>query len=164
MISAMGETVLASIAKRSRITVGIQVLVVDDSSVIRQVIARIIAHTGMEVDKVFEASNGQEALEVISNQQVDLVFSDINMPRMNGLEMLTQLRRLEGKRDLPVIMISVEGTESAMEEAMELGATGYVLKPFTPETLAQNLRMLGLMPKAREHPQSEVDLSDPSSF
>lgn len=140
------------------------ILIVDDSMLIRQVVKKVIRQVGLDVRNYAEASNGKEALEHLQNQEIDLVLSDINMPEMDGIDMLMHLRQMEKYQDLPVIMVSTEGSEERMNEAMELGASGYVLKPFTPERLADQLRPLGLMPEAGAQPSEEVDLSDPDAF
>jgi two-component system, chemotaxis family, chemotaxis protein CheY len=140
----------------------LNILIVDDSEIIRRVVKKVIKQAGINADMIYEAADGMEALEIIKAQPVDLVLSDINMPRMDGLQMLMHLRQIETKENLPVIVISTEGSEETVREAMELGATGYVLKPFSPEKLVEQLRPLGLVcdPPA----QSEVDLSNPDAF
>lgn len=143
---------------------GIRVVIVDDSSLIRQVEKKVLRQTGLVVEEILEASNGQEALDLISRQPVDLVLSDINMPHMDGLQMLMQLRQMEDKEHLPVIIVSTEGSDATMEQAMDLGATSYVLKPFTPECLAEHLQKAGLIPMATTDSDSLPDLSDPTSF
>ena len=143
---------------------GITVLVVDDSMLIRQVVKKVIRQAGIAADRVLEADNGQQALDTLSGQSVDLVLSDINMPGMDGLEMLRRLRQDEAFKDLAVLMVSTEGSEETMQEAINLGANGYCLKPFTPESLAAQLRPLGLMPESGEDSNPDVDLSDPNAF
>lgn len=142
---------------------GIRVLVVDDSRLIRRVIGKVIRQTGIDVDETLEAGNGQEALDIIARQPVDLVLSNINMPRMDGIQMLTQLRQMQGKQDLPVIMVTTESTESTINQALELGASGYIIKPFTAERLVEGLRKTGISLKMAGYPD-DVDLSDPTSF
>lgn len=143
---------------------GTNVLIVDDSMLIRQVVKKVVRQTGIETGEVLEADNGQQAISVLEQKQVDLVLSDINMPGMDGLEMLRRLRANPAWEDLPVIMVSTEGSEETMQEAMELGASGYCLKPFTPESLATQLRGLGLMPEEGGADEPDIDLSDPTAF
>ncbi len=132
---------------------------------IRQVVKKVIRQVGLEVGQYAEAGNGREALEQLEANDIDLVLSDINMPEMDGIEMLMNLRQLDKYRDLPVVMVSTEGSEERMNEAMELGASGYVLKPFTPERLAEQLRPLGLMPDSQPAPEAdEIDMDDPEAF
>jgi two-component system chemotaxis response regulator CheY len=142
--------------------VGINVLIVDDSALIRQVVRKVVKQTGIQPDSFFEAGNGREALDIIAKNRVDLVLSDINMPRMDGLQMLLTLRRMKDKESLPVIVVSTEGSEDTMREAMKLGATGYVLKPFTAEALAEQLRPLGFLTETPS--EEDVDLSAPDAF
>jgi len=146
------------------ISVGINVLIVDDSMLIRQVIKKVVTQVGIDVDQFLMAGDGQEALKILDEEPVGLVLSDINMPGMNGIEMLTRLRQMEDKQDLPVIMVSTEGGEERVSEAMELGASGYVLKPFTAEGLVAQLKCLGMMPEKHAKDQGEIDLSDPEAF
>lgn len=141
---------------------GINVLIVDDSALIRQVVRKVVKQTGIQPDSFFEAGNGREALDIIAKNRVDLVLSDINMPRMDGLQMLLTLRRMKDKESLPVIVVSTEGSEDTMREAMKLGATGYVLKPFTAEALAEQLRPLGFLTETPS--EEDVDLSAPDAF
>jgi two-component system, chemotaxis family, chemotaxis protein CheY len=142
--------------------VSLHILIVDDSVIIRQVVKKVIKQAGIATEKIYEAADGLEALDIIKTEPIDLVLSDINMPRMDGLQMLMHLRQIESKENLPVIVISTEGSEETVREAMELGATGYVLKPFSPEKLVDQLRPLGLV--SAPPAQAEVDLSNPDAF
>ena len=91
------------------------------------------------VGTVYEAGDGLEALEALKNQSVGLVLSDINMPNMDGLEFLSRVRAEPAWRDLPVLMISTEGAQAKVLEAVERGASGYVRKPFTAEQIKDKL-------------------------
>ena len=137
------------------------ILVVDDDPEVRRFVALLLQTAG---HTVVEASGGRQALDRLGREHPDLVLSDINMPGMDGIQMLMQIRQMEDKETLPVIMVSTEGSEERMSEAMELGASGYVLKPFTPERLVEQLKPLGLMPEAAEREKDDVDLSDPDTF
>lgn len=101
------------------------------------VVARILTNTGLEIDQCFQAGDGNQALEVIREAPINLILSDINMPGMNGLDLIKNLKNNPETADIPVIIVTTEGTESTLEQAMTLGANGYVTKPFTPETLAE---------------------------
>ncbi len=107
------------------------ILVVDDSSTIRKIITRCISHTQIPVGTVFEAADGEEALTIMSDQKVHLVMTDINMPKMNGLELLAKLKANDKWKDLPVLLITTEGRVDTVLEAANKGAAGYVKKPFT---------------------------------
>jgi len=107
------------------------ILVVDDSSTIRKIIARCISHTQIPVGSLFEASDGEEALAILNDQKIHLVMTDINMPKMNGLELLAKLKGNERWKDVPVLLITTEGRVDTVVEAANKGAAGYVKKPFT---------------------------------
>lgn len=143
---------------------GIAVLIVDDSDLIRRVLKKVIRQTGIEIAACLEAGDGAEALRLLTRQPVDLILTDINMPGMDGIEMLTQLKRTENCREIPVIVISTEGSADRVDEAMELGAVGYIMKPFTPEALAERLRSLGLIPPPEKRVEVPVDSNDPRAF
>lgn len=149
---------------KERGNVGIRVVVVDDSSLMRQVVKKVIRQTGLDVEEILEANDGREALDIVVKTPVGLILSDINMPRMDGLQMLMQLRQMEEHQDLPVIIVTTEGSDATVEQAMELGATGYVLKPFTPEILAEQLHKIGLMPEVSTDAAPPLDPSDPTAF
>jgi two-component system chemotaxis response regulator CheY len=131
---------------------------------IRQVVKKVVRQAGLDVVEFLEAANGQEALDILMKTPVDLVLSDINMPGMDGIEMLMRLRQIERLQELPVIMVTTEGSEERINEAMDLGASGYVLKPFTPERLVEQLGPLGLLAKRDEGTVPPPDFSDPTAF
>jgi len=111
----------------------ISTLIVDDSSVMRKIIERALRHAGLVLDEVFEASCGIEALEILRHQRVDLILSDINMPQMDGLEFLHQMRAEKLALDVPLVMITTESSEDHVRKAIAAGAHGYIRKPFTAE-------------------------------
>lgn len=111
----------------------ISTLIVDDSSVMRKIVERALRQAGLAIANVFEASSGVEALEVLRQKQVGLILSDINMPQMDGLEFLRQLREQNLAPDVPVVMITTESSEEHVKEAIIAGAQGYIRKPFTAE-------------------------------
>ncbi len=118
------------------------VLVVDDSSSIRAIIKKIIKVSGFDVAGFLDASDGQEALAVMEANRVDLVLTDINMPNMNGLELITRIKENDHLASIPVVVVSTEGSEKKMAEAVSLGAVGYVKKPFVPEEIKQTLNKI----------------------
>jgi two-component system chemotaxis response regulator CheY len=118
---------------------GPDVLVVDDSAAIRKILQRVLRQTGMAIGAVHEAGNGQEALEILKTMKPGLVLSDINMPSMDGLQLLAAMKASEEWRDIPVVMITTEGGESKVGEAVRLGAAGYVRKPFTADQIKEKL-------------------------
>lgn len=120
----------------------VRALIVDDSSVMRKIVARALQQGGIAVGEIKEAANGAEALEIVSREKVDLVLSDINMPVMDGLEFVRQLQSVENAKGVPVVMITTEGSESHVMEAISCGARGYIRKPFTPDQMKQHVLSL----------------------
>jgi two-component system chemotaxis response regulator CheY len=118
---------------------GLRTLIVDDSSVMRKIVARALQQGGLSLGQILEAGNGAEALEILRREKVDLVLSDINMPVMDGLEFVRQLRSVENALGVPVVMITTEGSESHVMEAISCGARGYIRKPFTPDQMKQHV-------------------------
>jgi two-component system chemotaxis response regulator CheY len=118
---------------------GIRVLIVDDSSTIRRIISRCLERAEVGVTEVFEASDGREALELLSKQAVDAVLTDINMPNMNGMQLLDEIRRSKQWGSLPVLVITSECGADAVADAVGMGAAGYIKKPFTPLQLRSQL-------------------------
>ena len=117
----------------------LDVLIVDDSAAIRKILQRVLRQTEIPIGTVYEAGDGVEALETLRKQAVGLVLSDINMPNMDGLEFLTKLRAEQLWHGIPVLMVSTEGTQAKVLEAVERGASGYVRKPFTAEQIKEKL-------------------------
>lgn len=120
------------------------ILIVDDSRTMRQVIKKALGLSGFKVGECLEAGNGKEALEVLSRTWVDLILSDIHMPVMDGFGLLQALKEDENWHDLPVVMITTEANEERLQQAVALGAKGYIRKPFTPENIRSFLsRVMG---------------------
>jgi len=117
----------------------IRALIVDDSSVMRKIVERSLRQAGIELSEVIEAGNGSEALTVLQERQVDIILCDINMPVMDGLEFVKSLSGVKNAKDVPVIMITTEGGQGKVMEAVQLGANGYVRKPFTAEQIKEKL-------------------------
>lgn len=117
----------------------ITVLIVDDSSVMRKIVERSLRQAGLEIGHVFEASNGLEALAVMNEQKVNLVLCDINMPAMDGLEFVKQLPSVENAKGVPVVMITTEGSEGHVVQALSAGARGYIRKPFTADQVKEHI-------------------------
>jgi len=111
------------------------ILVVDDSAMTRMVAKKTLGTLGF--DNVFEAEDGAQALEVFKNNEIDVIFTDWNMPNMNGLELLIEIRKIN--KDVPVIMITTEGSRSKVVEAVQNGISDYLVKPFTPASLKEKL-------------------------
>jgi two-component system, chemotaxis family, chemotaxis protein CheY len=124
-------------------------LVVDDSKTIRIILGRTLRELGYEV---CEAGNGKEALKVMETEKgaVSLVLADWNMPEMNGLELLKELRHDPELTALKIIMVTTETEVDHMVLALESGANEYVMKPFTKDILREKLELVGILPVASE--------------
>jgi two-component system chemotaxis response regulator CheY len=114
-------------------------LIIDDSSVMRKIVERSLRQAGIELSEVMEAGSGVEALAALQNKKPDLILSDINMPVMNGLEFVKKLQDVPGMKDVPVVMITTEASESHVVEALSYGAKGYIRKPFTPDQVKEHV-------------------------
>ncbi|MDY7030464.1 MAG: response regulator [Thermodesulfobacteriota bacterium] len=118
------------------------ILIVDDSLPMRSVIKKTIKASGFKVGQIFEASNGEDALNILRDEWLDLVLTDYNMPDMNGLQLMTEMKKDELMKAIPVIMITTEGSQRRVAEFMEEGAEDYIKKPFTPEQIKQKLKCI----------------------
>ena len=111
------------------------IMIVDDSLTARTFIARTLEISGIELQQVFQARNGQEALDLLQREWVDIVFVDINMPVMNGVELVRRMRASEVLKSVPVIVISTDRSAHRMNELKAAGVQAYLTKPITPEEL-----------------------------
>lgn len=114
----------------------LNVLIVDDSAVMRAMIIKILRLSGLALGEIYEAANGEIALQVLNQHWIDLALIDINMPVMNGEEMLERIRQNPKMTDLPVIVISTEGSETRIDRIRQYGA-GFIHKPFNPESIRE---------------------------
>jgi len=112
------------------------ILIVDDSSVMRSMIMKTLRLSGVPLGEVHQAADGAEALEVLKEHWIDLALVDINMPVMNGEELIEKVRQRLETQDLNVVVVSTEGSMTRIDRLKKLGA-GFVHKPFTPETLRE---------------------------
>ncbi len=117
----------------------LDVLIVDDSAAIRKILQRVLLQADVSLGTVIEAGDGVEAIEKLRQQKVSLILSDINMPNMDGLEFLSHLKTNDEWKKVPVLMVTTEGSQAKVMEAVELGAAGYVRKPFTAEQIKEKL-------------------------
>jgi two-component system chemotaxis response regulator CheY len=113
------------------------VLIVDDSSTMRKIISRSLRQAGLSIDEIYEAGDGIEGLNALANNKVGLILSDINMPNMDGLEFVKTVRG--NGSTVPIVMITTEGGEDIIKQAMENGANDNIKKPFTPDQLQDKL-------------------------
>lgn len=116
----------------------INILVVDDSAVMRSMIKKTILNSGVEVGEIYEADNGQAGLEVLATEWLDILFIDVNMPVMDGMEMLEKVRENPEYVDLPILIVSTESNPERIEIIQKMNA-GFVHKPFTPEVLRERI-------------------------
>jgi two-component system chemotaxis response regulator CheY len=117
----------------------LDVLIVDDSAAIRKIVQRVLRQAELPLGQIYEAGDGLEALKTLGSQKVDLILADINMPNMDGLQLLENIKANEKWKHLPVVMVTTEGSESKVMSAAKLGAVGYVRKPFSAEQFRQTL-------------------------
>lgn len=108
------------------------ILTVDDSPSIRQMVGFTLRQAG---HTVFEAADGQDALAKLRQRPADLIVTDLNMPNMDGIELIRQVRALPACRFVPIILLTTESQPAKKLEARAAGATGWIVKPFTPEQL-----------------------------
>jgi len=112
----------------------VNVLVVDDSGVMRAMIIKTIRLSGLQLGEIHQAANGREGLEALNQHWIDLVIADINMPVMNGEEMIDQMLKDPDIQDIPIVVISTEGSKTRVERLQKKGAR-FIHKPFTPEII-----------------------------
>jgi two-component system, chemotaxis family, chemotaxis protein CheY len=115
---------------------GKRVLIIDDSSTMRKIVTRSLRQAGLDFDTIFEAGDGVEALQLLQNEKVDLILSDINMPNMDGIEFLRQKATIDAIKAIPVVMITTEAGADILSETKALGAVGDIKKPFTPDQIS----------------------------
>ena len=114
-------------------------LIVDDSLAIRKILQRTLRQAGFSLGNVYEAGDGKEALEVLRSHNVQLILTDVNMPVMDGLQFLGEVKNNSATKDVPVLVVSTEGGQSKVIEAVRLCAAGYLRKPFTADQIKERL-------------------------
>ena len=120
--------------------VKMKVLVVDDFSTMRRIVKNILRQLGFE--NILEADDGMSALDVLRSQSIDFIISDWNMPRLSGIELLKAVRTSEEWKDLPFLMVTAEGQKENVLEAVKAKVSNYIVKPFTPDTLAEKIKKI----------------------
>jgi len=113
--------------------VSYRILIVDDSCVVRSMVKKAVAMAGLDIEEVHEAGNGREALQVLQDHWVDMVFTDLHMPEMSGIELVEAMARSGVLATTPVVVVSSDPSESRAEELTRLGVRAYLKKPFRPE-------------------------------
>ena len=123
----------------------LNILIVDDSAVVRAMIAKTLRLSGIDLGEVHQARHGQEALEVLESHWVDLIFADLNMPVMNGEEMIRRIRANPAWADMPLVIVSTEGSQTRIQGLLDANAR-FIHKPFTPEKIRSVVtEMLGIV-------------------
>ncbi len=117
----------------------VNILIVDDSLPMRSVIIKTIKASGYGSANFYQAGDGKEALKILKDEWLDLVVTDYNMPDMNGIELISAMKKDEVLSSIPVIVVTTEGSQKKIEEFREKGATDYVKKPFTSEAIREKL-------------------------
>jgi two-component system chemotaxis response regulator CheY len=120
----------------------IDVLIVDDSAAIRKILQRVLRQADVRIGQVWEAGNGIEALELLRSRPVGLILSDVNMPDMDGIALLREVRATPEWKSVPFLLITTDGSQNKVLEAVSLGAAGYVKKPFTAEQIKEKLALI----------------------
>ncbi|MFO8164179.1 MAG: response regulator [Thermodesulfobacteriota bacterium] len=136
------------------------VLIVDDSSSMRAIVKKTIQVSGFNIGEFLEAADGTEAIKILTHKWVDLVLTDINMPNMTGLELISEMNKDEILKSIPVVMVTTEGREKRIQESMEMGASGYIKKPFVPEEIKN---ILNSIMGEDEHGHRDYDEDDERS-
>lgn len=115
------------------------ILIVDDSTITRALIRRALPLTGLDIGEIYEAASGAEALQRLQANPVDLVLTDLNMPEMSGCDLIEAMDASPMLRDIPVVIISTEGSKPRLQQIQRPLVVGYLRKPFTPEQLKATL-------------------------
>lgn len=135
------------------------ILLTDDSSPMRKVLKKTFKAAGYSESEFLEAADGKEGLEQLKTHTVDIVITDYTMPEMNGLEMIQAMREDPALADIPVVVVTTEGSSEIIDKFMEQGANGYIKKPFTPEQVRDLLvQILGESDYDAENDGADSDL------
>lgn len=114
-------------------------LIVDDSATMRKIIMRSIRMSGLQFDTTDEAGNGVEALEKLNASPVDIILCDVNMPEMDGRELVKKVREMDSCQDTKIVMVSTESSQEFIDNLLAEGANDYITKPFTPDKFREKL-------------------------
>lgn len=134
----------------------LNILIVDDSTLTRKKIRRIIEMVDLDVDSFFEAGNGIEALKILDDSKTDLVLADLNMPEMGGAEMIRRMRSNEATKSVPVVVVSTESNTTRVKELLVEGVKDYLHKPFTPEEFRATIQTVWNRPEIETSDVSEA--------
>jgi two-component system, chemotaxis family, chemotaxis protein CheY len=127
------------------------ILIVDDSSSMRNIIKKTLEMSGFDIGRIYEAGNGREALAVLEKDWADVILTDVHMPEMDGFAFLQVLNTREVVSETPVVVVTTEGRQERIGELMALGARACIKKPFRPEDIKKTLLdVLGMDDEALE--------------
>lgn len=121
---------------------GYNVLIVDDSPIIRKMVARTLSISDLDISGYHYAENGRQALALLEENWIDIVFADINMPEMDGMELVQEMLKKDILDAIPVVIISTERSRERIDSLKEMGIRAYLQKPFMPEEFAKVVRDL----------------------
>lgn len=117
-----------------------RILVVDDSATMRKIITNVLKELDIHPDLIIEAQDGVDAIGKVKTNNFDLILTDWNMPKMDGLHLVQNLRKLPKSKDIPIIMITTEGSKTEVIAALKSGVNNYIVKPFNAQTLKTKLQ------------------------
>mgnify|MGYP006300742725 FL=1 len=121
---------------------GYNVLIVDDSMIIRKMVAKTLSISDLDIAECYYAENGRQALEQLRDNWIDIVFADINMPEMNGVELVAEMQKQDMLTSTPVVIISTERSRERIEALKNMGVQAYLQKPFIPEEFTRVVKEL----------------------
>ncbi len=117
-----------------------RILVVDDFATMRRIIKNMLKQMGFT--NIVDADDGTTAWEILNKDKIDFIISDWNMPKMSGIELLRKVRSHEEFQDIPFLMVTAEGQQENVIEAVQAGVSNYIVKPFTPEVFEQKIKKI----------------------
>lgn len=118
----------------------LKILAVDDSPTMRRIIVNSLLSIGYE--NISEAASGEEALDIIENEDINFVVTDWNMPQMDGLSLVNEIRSSEKHKEIPILMITIHSLKEDIVEALKAGVNNYIVKPFTPDILNDKINTI----------------------
>ena len=116
-----------------------RIMIVDDSVTVRQVLRLTLTDAGYDL---LEACDGEDALKVMAGQSIDMMITDLNMPKMDGIELIKQVRQRQDYRFMPIVMLTTESADEKKQAGKSAGASGWIVKPFKPEQLLKVVKMV----------------------
>ena len=133
------------------------VLIVDDSPSMRKIMVKSLKMSSFPINELYEAGNGKEALDICDDEWVDVIITDLNMPEMDGIELLEHIHQDDLLQHVPTVVVSTEGRPAVIDHIRKLGVVEYISKPFQPELIAETLeRLMGFSHEATENRNSET--------